>query len=299
MAVFPYFNKKQYRKHDYLFEKFGIINFDDSLYQNDIKYITDEIYSFITTGKSHIKVHKETLNDDYLGDQYNGDYNVMRFTKVCNINSILFYLQNIDELNDYIIKHNLQAQFIEDVVVMTNDYGKKKGWYVQNGCKTLGITIFILYSKRTITKLKLSGIIEHELKHVFDQNTIYKNNLQLMNKDVIVAAQIENYITNSNILAYNNIINNLNNIQLYSNTNIIYPLFCNLLYYMNKSEISARLAQHKYNQVNDAKNLYMQYEQILNNILEYSSQSFIKFINSNIILKYNLGDVLYKFNINI
>lgn len=293
MAV-PY-RAIKYSGKQFLFERFGIINYDDKDYQKDIEVIGKEITNFILTGCSQYYRGTQTLPDKF-GDAFAGDYEYFIFQNFCNIDRLQIYIFNLDHINLQMIHRGMQP-YEDDSILLSNEYAKENHFYVQNGCKTKVATICINYSSCNITEDNFNGIVEHELKHLFDQNTEYKNEAQLMNKDVMTSEKILQDIPDDVKQAYNNFSVFYNDIKYYT-PGIIPLLLGDLLYYMNKSEISARLVQQKYNKVYFAKKLYKKFVDICNNIITKSSDTFKKKLNQYII-DYNFDDIYgIKFNNN-
>lgn len=285
----------KYTGKQFLYERFGIINYDDNDYQNDIKTIGVEIVKFIRTGCSQYYKGTYTLPPE-LGDTFSGDYEEFIFSNFCNIDTLRVYICDLDPINVQMILNGFQP-YEEDCILLSNEYAKENRFYIQNGCKTKVLSICVNYTKRNISIDNISGLIEHELKHLFDQNKEYKDKAEQMNKDVITSNDI--MYDNQEIFndvkiqrSYKNFITFYNDKKYYNDTSIVPLLLVDLLYYMNKSEVSTRLIQQKYNKLfpNSPKRLYVKYQDICNNIINYASDDVKKCINE-YILTYNFSNI--------
>ena len=255
---------KEYIGINFLLEKNGIINYDNSTYQKDLNYIDTEIREVINGQSGNFQNY--IIDDPDLPEIFQGDYQLLEFKNMCNIENLRILLSNIDF-----------SDKPEDTMLLTTDLFKQKNWYIQNGCKTKVLTIIIFYSESNIDNISFKGIIEHELKHLFDQNTEYKNQAELMNKDIIVAE---------------NISNTLLNINQYSEQYHILDIMCQFLYLMNKSEVSARLTQVKNSDLLNSKYTYEQLKRLCMQIINSSTINQQKIIND-IIISYDLSDVYH------
>ena len=284
-----------------LLEKFGIYNLDDEQYQNDIKLITK---TFLYVVNNQIKDISE-INIDWFGYPYDGIYKVIEFNNLCNIKTIKLLIKDInpaiDTLNVALTnydakKHNLFEYTEYEETDKFNRIHKKY--------KIDTFTIVLAYHKSYIYSQNYRSIIEHELKHAFDLQNIYHVTSELMNKDIIAAESIlynyiENAIENSQLndsdfnIKYTKLIDINKNYktEYYNDPYIIFPLLSDMLYYMNKSEISARLVQFKYqDDIAETSGLYKEYDKLCENIMKYSSDIVKKLINA-IILQCDYSNI--------
>lgn len=274
MAVISVFDSIQ--KYP-LLEKFGILNLDDKKYQDDIKDIT----------RTFLDVVQNRINDysnvyiNWFGYPYDGIYKLIKFNNKCNINNVQLLIKHIppggNEIN----------------ALLSNQAAVDNGYFNIENNKIDTCTILLIYNKQYIYSTNYKSIIEHELKHAFDILTEYKGVTELMNKDIITKetmfdAEIQKMIDTKQLsnnqytisLTELKKINN-NYVQKYSNDyKIMFPIMSDMLYYMNKSEVSARLVQLKVD--NDIKNtteLYLEYYKLCDNIINYATNHVKSFIN--------------------
>ena len=229
-----------------LFERNGIINYDDSKYQHDLLYIENTLLKIISGKEKHTDTHLMIDFPEY--GKYKGIYELYTFDNVCNIEQLYILLQKVPIGN-------------EVATILISNKDKEHKLYIQDGCKTLRATIIIKYSLSWFESYRLSGLIEHELKHLFDLNKEYKSDCNKMNKDALIIESFYEFINKERkyngwlyskfdkTIAHPDILIDINKqykAKYYINCTLVLPFIADMLYYLNKSEISARLTQVKW-----------------------------------------------------
>lgn len=272
-----------------LFERYGIVKYDDKQYQNDLKEIEYDLLTVII-GKSDRYTEVDFDLPDY-GSL--GTFKLIKFENKCNISELLILLQQ-----DY--RNNL------DCILLSNDAAKKNKFYVKNGQQILRATILITYKNyRDFENNRLAGLIEHELKHLFDQNKKYNDDSFKMNKDVVLLdSEFYDFINTEAIKTFHTNIEDsiastvklskINDVYLsvyYDNCTLILPFIADMLYYLNESEISARLTQIKWkDDMSKTRDLYQQFYKLCENIIKYADYNVKEYLN-NIINKFNFSEI--------
>ena len=276
-----------------LLERSGIIHYDNEQYQKDLQYIEYELLSVIV-GKSD---NYDIIDFKIPGlSLYHGRYKLIQFHDKCNIIELHVLLQETNKGS-------------ESATILIGEDDIQNGLYIQDGCKSILVTIIVKYTRDWLETYRLGGIIEHELKHLFDQNKKFKNSLSHMNKDIILRnKEFIPYIHNQADKFNKKIDISIADIFLLQDINtsyklkykkdiwIIYPFFADMLYYLNESEISARLVQIKWaDEIEDTRNLYSQFYNLCNNILNYAESNVKRFMCI-LMVKFNF-DKLYNIKI--
>lgn len=260
-----------------LLEKYGIINLEEPKYLNDIKNITKEIVNVIKNGNKKYKVTQ--LKYYEKSDPLRYKYIDIPFYNKCNIKELHILLKDYSEF---------------EAVVLFNKKNIDDNYFIYKNGKVEKCTLLVYVPFIRWADQRIDHIIEHELKHLYDLITEYHGNSELMNKDIIYSETDQELLYNSNSLTLEDLIsyNNLYKKYYYNSITNILPIMSDMLYYMNKSEISARLLQVKYKEnIQNIKRLYQEYYKFCNNILVYASDNVKKYINNKFIINANYSSI--------
>lgn len=270
-----------------LLEKFGIINLEDPKYQKDIQDITKTIVQNIKSN-NHIYT---TL--PYFNYPLDSNYIQIFVNNKCNIDKIQILIKNMDSINANIC----------DCFILSNQQNIKDGYFKYNEkLNKIEFCTIVLQISFTYWYNNIDRLIEHELKHLYDLLQEYKGKTELMNKDISFSDTIKDYYQLPDMsftIPDLKKINDNYKTDFADNKNIIIPLMSDMLYYMNKSEISARLLQIKYKEhIEETINLYKEYNRICDNIITYASDNIKKHINTDFIIDSDYSSI-YGLNFNL
>lgn len=275
MSVIHAFNGLQQYE---LLERSGILNLDDKKYQDEIKTITK---TFLSATAGYDIDNMSEVNIDWFGYPYDGMYYLLQFKNMCNINNIQLLIKPTNNPNDIMN------------VLLANDAAVNHGYFkIQNNRIDI-CTIVLVYHTKYIHNIDYKSLIQHELKHAYDILMEYHGSNEQMNKDIITKefffdTKITD-IVDPNIFGDNEYsiplwklkkINQQYKEKYYNDYRVTFALLSDMLYYMNKSEVSARLIQFKCSEdYEESIYLYDEYNTLCDNIINYASDRVKNFIN--------------------